>query len=94
MPPKPKTNLGWAPTYTLNQLVREMVASDIDEFKREKHLMTVALLSRVLLNINTMNKTEKFMLPVIKEWLEALLCENCMQKAFQILLLKHLQNLI
>ncbi len=37
---KAKENLGWTPSYTLSQLVGEMVASDIDAFKREKHLIT------------------------------------------------------
>ncbi len=36
---KAKKHLGWTPTYTLAQLVAEMVASDLDLFKKEKHLM-------------------------------------------------------
>ena len=32
---KAKAKLGWAPTYTLDELVNEMMASDIDLFKRE-----------------------------------------------------------
>lgn len=36
---KAKTKLGWTPSYTLNDLVREMVAADLDTFKKEKHLL-------------------------------------------------------
>lgn len=32
---KARTKLGWAPTYTLDELVAEMIAFDIDLFKRE-----------------------------------------------------------
>ncbi|MFC0514079.1 GDP-mannose 4,6-dehydratase [Mucilaginibacter angelicae] len=37
-PTKSKTLLGWAPKYNLKGLVSEMVASDVDLFKREKLL--------------------------------------------------------
>ncbi len=36
---KAKNQLGWTPTYTLNELVSEMVAYDLDLFKKEKHLI-------------------------------------------------------
>ncbi len=36
---KAKTNLGWTATYTLDALVKEMVAADTALFKKEKHLM-------------------------------------------------------
>ena len=36
---KAKRVLGWEPTYTLAELVKEMVASDLELFKKEKHLM-------------------------------------------------------
>ncbi len=36
---KAKQNLGWSPSYSLKELVREMVAADIDKFKKEKHLL-------------------------------------------------------
>ena len=36
---KAKEKLRWTPTYTLPELVKEMVASDIDIFKKEKHLI-------------------------------------------------------
>lgn len=36
---KAKEKLGWMPSYTLSELVREMVAADLDKFKKEKHLM-------------------------------------------------------
>jgi GDPmannose 4,6-dehydratase len=39
-PAKAKQNLGWEPACTLNQLIKEMVAYDIDLFKKEKHLIT------------------------------------------------------
>jgi len=39
-PSKAKKQLGWAPTYTLNELVKEMVAYDIDLFKKDKHLIS------------------------------------------------------
>jgi len=37
---KAKKQLGWSPTYTLNELIKEMVAFDIDLFKKDKHLMS------------------------------------------------------
>lgn len=37
-PTKAKTKLGWKPKYDLNGLVKEMVAADVDIFKREKLL--------------------------------------------------------
>jgi GDPmannose 4,6-dehydratase len=37
-PTKAKTKLGWQPKYDLAALVKEMVAADIQLFKREKHL--------------------------------------------------------
>ncbi|MBL7848379.1 MAG: GDP-mannose 4,6-dehydratase [Cyclobacteriaceae bacterium] len=35
---KAKTKLGWSPRYTLEEMVKEMVASDLDVFRREVHL--------------------------------------------------------
>jgi GDPmannose 4,6-dehydratase len=35
---KAKTKLGWQPQYDLNALVKEMVASDVELFAKEKHL--------------------------------------------------------
>lgn len=37
-PTKAKTKLGWKPKYDLPKLVKEMVASDIELFKRDKYL--------------------------------------------------------
>jgi GDPmannose 4,6-dehydratase len=37
-PTKSKTKLGWTPKYDLQGLVKEMVAADVDLFKREKLL--------------------------------------------------------
>ncbi len=37
-PTKANEKLGWKPTYDLPMLVKEMVASDLDLFKKEKHL--------------------------------------------------------
>jgi GDPmannose 4,6-dehydratase len=37
-PTKAKTLLGWVPKYDLKALVEEMVASDVDLFKKEKYL--------------------------------------------------------
>jgi GDPmannose 4,6-dehydratase len=37
-PTKSKTKLGWAPKYDLQSLVKEMVAADVDLFKRDKLL--------------------------------------------------------
>jgi GDPmannose 4,6-dehydratase len=37
-PTKSKTKLGWKPKYDLQMLVEEMVAADLDLFKREKYL--------------------------------------------------------
>mgnify|MGYP003469220541 CR=1 FL=1 len=34
---KAKTKLGWNPKYTLEMLVREMVKSDLEIFKKEKY---------------------------------------------------------
>jgi GDPmannose 4,6-dehydratase len=39
-PSKAKKQLGWEPTCTLPQLIKEMVANDIDLFKKEKHLIS------------------------------------------------------
>lgn len=36
---KAKNQLGWEPTYSLQELVSEMVAFDLDLFKKEKHLI-------------------------------------------------------
>ena len=36
---KAKEKLGWVPSYTLTELVSEMVAEDLDKFKKEKHLI-------------------------------------------------------
>ena len=35
---KAKTNLGWSPKYTLKMLVKEMMESDLEIFKKEKYL--------------------------------------------------------
>ncbi|MFT3795770.1 GDP-mannose 4,6-dehydratase [Flavobacterium sp.] len=37
-PTKAKTKLGWEPKYTLDMLVKEMMAADVDIFKKELHL--------------------------------------------------------
>ena len=37
-PTKAKTQLGWAPKYDLDALVKEMVASDLELFKRDHYL--------------------------------------------------------
>jgi GDPmannose 4,6-dehydratase len=39
-PSKAKKQLGWSPGYTLPDLVKEMVAFDIDLFKKDKHLIS------------------------------------------------------
>lgn len=36
---KAKKNLGWVPKYTLEELVKEMVASDVKLFERDKYLL-------------------------------------------------------
>lgn len=36
---KAKRELGWEPTYTLEQLVQEMVTSDLEQFKKDKYLI-------------------------------------------------------
>ena len=35
---KAKEKLGWVPKYTLAEMIKEMVASDLEIFKKEKHL--------------------------------------------------------
>ena len=35
---KAKTKMGWQPRYTLEEMVKEMVASDLDIFRRDVHL--------------------------------------------------------
>lgn len=35
---KAKTKLGWSPKYSLNMLIKEMVESDLEIFKKEKYL--------------------------------------------------------
>jgi GDPmannose 4,6-dehydratase len=37
-PTKSKTKLGWEPKYDLQKLVQEMVAADVDLFRREQLL--------------------------------------------------------
>jgi len=37
-PTKAKTQLGWTPKYDLNALIKEMVASDLELFKRDHYL--------------------------------------------------------
>jgi len=37
-PTKAKEKLGWAPTTTLEELVAEMVATDVEEAKKEAYL--------------------------------------------------------
>ena len=36
---KAKVKLGWTPSYSLPELISEMVASDLDIFRKEKHLI-------------------------------------------------------
>jgi GDPmannose 4,6-dehydratase len=36
---KAKTKMGWAPTYTVSELCKEMVKADIELFKRDKYLL-------------------------------------------------------
>lgn len=36
---KAKTQMGWVPTYTVAELCKEMVASDVEIFKRDKYLL-------------------------------------------------------
>ena len=36
---KAKTQMGWTPTYTVAELCKEMVASDVEIFKRDKYLL-------------------------------------------------------
>jgi GDPmannose 4,6-dehydratase len=36
---KAKTKLGWTPTYTVQELCKEMVLADVELFKRDKYLM-------------------------------------------------------
>jgi len=36
---KAKTILGWEPKYTVEELCKEMVQSDLELFKRDKYLM-------------------------------------------------------
>lgn len=38
-PAKAKAKLGWEPTYTVEQLIAEMVKADMDLFKRDKYLL-------------------------------------------------------
>jgi GDPmannose 4,6-dehydratase len=38
-PTKAKTNLGWQPEYDLPALVKDMMASDLELFKRDKYLL-------------------------------------------------------
>ncbi len=35
---KAKEKLGWVPKYTLSEMIKEMVASDLEIFRKEKHL--------------------------------------------------------
>ncbi|MES2762666.1 MAG: GDP-mannose 4,6-dehydratase [Bacteroidota bacterium] len=36
---KAKANMGWTPTYTVSALCKEMVAADVELFKRDKYLL-------------------------------------------------------
>lgn len=36
---KAKEKLGWIPSYTLPELISEMITEDLDKFKKEKHLI-------------------------------------------------------
>ena len=36
---KAKTKMGWTPTYTVQELCKEMVASDVEIFKKDKYLL-------------------------------------------------------
>jgi GDPmannose 4,6-dehydratase len=36
---KAKVNMGWTPTYTVSALCKEMVAADLELFKRDKYLL-------------------------------------------------------
>lgn len=38
-PTKAKTKLGWNPKYSLDELIKEMVLSDLNHFKKDKYLM-------------------------------------------------------
>jgi len=38
-PAKAKEKLGWTPTYTVEELISEMVKADLDLFKRDKYLL-------------------------------------------------------
>jgi GDPmannose 4,6-dehydratase len=38
-PTKAQTQLGWMPKYNLKGIIEEMVASDVDLFKKELHLI-------------------------------------------------------
>jgi GDPmannose 4,6-dehydratase len=46
-PTKAKTLLGWTPKYDLKALVVEMVAADIDLFKKEKYLRDAGFISTI-----------------------------------------------
>ena len=37
---KAKEKLGWSPTYDLNQLISEMISSDLEEAKKDRHLQS------------------------------------------------------
>jgi len=45
-PTKSKTKLGWVPKYDLKALVKEMVAADVDLFRREKHMKEAGYIIR------------------------------------------------
>ena len=36
---KAKVKMGWTPTYTVAELCKEMVAADVELFKRDKYLL-------------------------------------------------------
>jgi GDPmannose 4,6-dehydratase len=46
-PTKSKTKLGWTPKYDLKMLVQEMVAADVDLFKREKYLSQGGFITKI-----------------------------------------------
>ncbi|GIT07647.1 MAG: hypothetical protein CM1200mP30_12770 [Pseudomonadota bacterium] len=37
---KAKEKLGWIPTCNLNQLISEMISSDLEDARKERHLLT------------------------------------------------------
>jgi GDPmannose 4,6-dehydratase len=44
---KAKNQLGWVPSYTLSEIIKEMVASDVELFKKDKHLLAGGFSSHI-----------------------------------------------